>query len=125
VLGQHQGIANYTIGQRGGLGIALGRPQYVVSIDAALNKITVGEDTELMTGKLLASDVNWIADRPQRTIKAVVKIRHQQAGAEAEIKALEGQRAEVVFKNPQRAVTTGQSVVFYRGDLVLGGGVIS
>jgi tRNA-specific 2-thiouridylase len=125
VLGQHQGIANYTIGQRGGLGIALGRPQYVVSIDAALNKITVGEDTELMTGKLLASDVNWIVPRPKKAVKAVVKIRHQHAGAEAEIKALEGQRAEVVFKNPQRAVTTGQSVVFYRGDLVLGGGVIS
>jgi len=124
VLGQHLGVANYTIGQRGGLGIALGKPQYVVSIDAALNKITVGDDKELMTGKLLASDVNWIVPRPQRTIKALVKIRHQHAGAEAEIKALDGQRAEVVFKNPQRAVTPGQSVVFYRGDLVLGGGVI-
>lgn len=125
VLGQHQGIANYTIGQRGGLGIALGRPQYVISIDAAQNRITVGEDAELMTGRLLASDVNWIADRPKKAVKAMVKIRHQHAGAEAEIKALDGQRAEVVFKNQQRAVTPGQSVVFYKGDLVLGGGVIA
>ena len=124
VLGQHQGIASYTIGQRGGLGIALGRPQYVVSIDAAANRITVGEDSELMTGKLLATDVNWIAGKPQRAVKAVVKIRHQHAGAEAVVKPLDGQRAEVVFKNPQRAVTPGQSAVFYQGDLVLGGGVL-
>lgn len=125
VLGQHQGIANYTIGQRGGLGIALGRPQYVLSIDAAQNRITVGEDVELMTGRLLASDVNWIAERPKKAVKAMVKIRHQHTGAEAVVNPLDGNRAEVTFKNQQRAVTPGQSVVFYKGDLVLGGGVIS
>ncbi|MBI4726707.1 tRNA 2-thiouridine(34) synthase MnmA [candidate division TA06 bacterium] len=124
ILGQHQGIANYTIGQRGGLRIALGRPQYVVSIDSAQNKITVGEDADLMTNRLLATDVNWITNQPKRVVKAVVKIRRQHAGAEAVVIALDGHRAEVSFKNPQRAVTPGQSAVFYKGDLVLGGGVI-
>lgn len=124
VLGKHRGIVNYTVGQREGLGIALGRPQYVLSIDPVKNTVTVGDNHELMSGSLRVGRVNWILPRPAKAVKARVKIRHQHAGARATVRPLGAEAAEVTFDQPQRAVTPGQSAVFYRGDLVLGGGVI-
>jgi tRNA-specific 2-thiouridylase len=124
MLGRHNGIVNYTIGQREGLGIALGRPQYVLGMDPLNNTVTVGDNHELMSGSLTVKDVNWILPKPQRAVKAVVKIRHQHAGAQATVRPVGEKTAEITFEEPQRAVTPGQSAVFYRGDLVLGGGVI-
>lgn len=124
VLGRHQGIIRYTIGQREGLGIALGRPQYVLRIDAQRNRIIVGDDQLLRSTECMVSEVNWILPKPQRAVKAVVKIRHQHQGAQAAVRPLSGDRAAITFDEPQRAIAPGQSAVFYRGDLVLGGGII-
>ncbi len=125
VLGRHRGIACYTIGQREGLGIALGRPQYVLKTDPVKNLVTVGDDILLRSAGCLVEDVNWIVKQPQRAVRCTVRIRHRHPGAGAVVKMLSGNRAEAVFDEPQRAVTPGQSAVFYRGDLVLGGGVIA
>lgn len=124
VLGRHKGIIHYTIGQREGLGIALGRPLYVLKIDAATHRIIVGDDRLLRTRECTVTDVNWLRFRPQRAVRALVKIRHQHAGAAALVKPLPGDRAQITFDEPQRAVTPGQSAVFYRGPLVIGGGII-
>ncbi len=123
-LGKHKGIIRYTVGQREGLGIALGRPQYVLRIDAQRNRIVVGDDHLLRSSDCAVSGVNWILPRPQRAVGALVKIRHQHKGAAAMVKPLPGDRAVIAFAEPQRAVTPGQSAVFYQGDLVLGGGNI-
>jgi tRNA-specific 2-thiouridylase len=124
ILGQHRGTALYTIGQRQGLGISLGSPRYVVSIDPAANALTVGRDADLRKTNLWADGANWMAGVPRRAVRALVKIRHQHRGAEAVVRPLGGAEVEVAFREPQRAVTPGQSVVFYRGDLLLGGAVI-
>lgn len=124
VLGRHKGIIHYTVGQREGLGIALGRPQYVLRIDAAENRIVVGDDHLLRISDCTVSNVNWILPMPSRAVKARVKIRHQHKGAAAVIKPLSDSTANIAFDQPQRAVTPGQSAVFYKGELVLGGGII-
>lgn len=125
VLGHHRGFCLYTIGQRQGLGIALGSPRYVVAIGPKDNTLTVGRNQDLLKGRVMADGVNWMAAVPRRTVRAVVKIRHQHQGAEALVRPTGRSSVEVVFKEPQRAVTPGQSAVFYRGDLVLGGAVIA
>jgi tRNA-specific 2-thiouridylase len=124
ILGEHRGIVDYTVGQRGGLGIALGRPQYVISIDPVKNRIMVGDDYDLKRKSLTAQDVNWILTRPRRTMKVLVKIRNQHKGSQAKVEALDGNRASIEFDEQQRAITPGQSAVFYKNDLVLGGGII-
>lgn len=126
VLGRHAGVANYTVGQRKGLGLASSRALYVVDIDAARNTVTVGEATDLERMRLVAREVNFIACEPPVTAMAVeAKIRHRHEAAPASVRVLEPGTAEVVFRDPQRAVTPGQSVVFYDGDCVVGGGVIA
>lgn len=124
VLGRHKGIVHYTVGQREGLGIAIGRPQYVLGIDAGKNRITVGDGPLLRSAGCLVGEVNWILPRPRRAARCLVRLRHRHPGAPASVKALSGYRAEIIFDQPQRAVTPGQSAVLYRGGLVLGGGVI-
>lgn len=124
VLGRHRGISNYTIGQREGLGLALGRPAYVLEIDPGSNRIVIGEDRLLRTDVCLVEGVNWILPGPIRPVRCLVRIRHRHAAAPATVKRLSKDSAEISFDEPQRAVTPGQSAVFYRGDLVLGGGVI-
>ena len=126
VRGRHHGVANYTIGQRKGLGLAAPRPLYVVDVDAARNVVTVGEARDLERGRLVARDVNFIAcDPPATPIAVEAKVRHRHEAAPATVRTIEPGRAEVIFETPQRAVTSGQSVVFYRGDAVVGGGVIA
>jgi len=126
VVGTHAGIAAYTVGQRRGLGLAAGRPLYVVDLDAERNTVRVGEAGDLDSDRIVAEAVNFIACEPPRTpLRVEAKIRHSHRPAAATVCALEGNRAQVVFDTPQRAASPGQSVVFYDGDVVVGGGVIA
>ena len=124
-LGRHTGVAGFTIGQRRGLGLAGSRPLYVVDLDADAGRVTVGEAADLEHDRLVASRVNFIdGERPQGPIHVAARIRHNHEPAAATVRALEGGRAEVVFDVPQRAITPGQSCVWYEGERVVGGGVI-
>jgi tRNA-specific 2-thiouridylase len=126
VLGRHGGIGRYTVGQRRGLGIAAPRPLYVLGIEAASNALVVGPDEDLYRRRLRASKVRWVSGMPPESptaLKARIRYRHRESAA---LVSPEGKcRAVVEFRKPQRAVTPGQSVVFYRGDEVVGGGVIA
>ena len=125
-LGRHAGLANFTVGQKRGLGLATGRRLYVLDLDAAANTVTVGSAADLERSRLVARAVNFIAGVPPiEPLRIQARIRHRHTPAAATVRALDGARAEVVFDEAQRAVTPGQSVVFYREDLVVGGGVIT
>jgi tRNA-uridine 2-sulfurtransferase len=125
VLGRHDGIHRFTIGQRKGLGISAGIPLYVLDIDAESAEVTVGPREALERGMLTASRVNWIAgETPSEPIRAHARIRYRHKEALATITPLGDDRAEVVFDDSQCAITPGQAVVFYDGDDVLGGGWI-
>jgi tRNA-uridine 2-sulfurtransferase len=125
VLGRHGGIANYTVGQKRGLGIATGTPLYVLDLDPKTNTVTVGAAHALDRVSLIARGVNFIAGDPAATpMRVEAKIRHNHTPATATVAMREPDVAEVVFDEPQRAITPGQSVVWYRGDDVVGGGII-
>jgi tRNA-specific 2-thiouridylase len=125
VLGQHNGLHRYTVGQRKGLGISEGRPMYVVALDRAKNRLVVGEDRELRSTTCEVRDVNWIPYvAPDGLVRAKVRIRNRHEPADAEITAVGPTGARIVFDEPQRAVTPGQAAVFYSGERVLGGGWI-
>lgn len=125
VLGQHQGIALFTIGQRRGLGIAVGSPLYVIAIESDKNAIIVGQETDLYSNSLVAKDVNWIAIKKlEKEMEIMAKIRSFHPGTKAIISLLDNDKIKVEFVEPQRAITPGQSVVFYKDDVVIGGGVI-
>jgi len=125
VLGRHKGIPFYTIGQRRGLGIAYKEPLYVTGIDVAENKVIVGVKKDVLKKGLIARDLNWIAvegiDKPMR-VKA--KIRYNSKKADATVTAQAGGTVRVDFDVPQEAPTRGQAVVFYNGEIVVGGGWI-
>ena len=125
VLGTHDGIAFYTIGQRKGLGIAASTPLYVTKLDAAANQVIVGTADKVYAHELTAFDLSWTmwdTLKEQRMVQA--KIRYGKREAEATIYPCDETRIRVRFAEPQRAATPGQSVVFYENDIVLGGGVI-
>jgi tRNA-specific 2-thiouridylase len=125
VIGRHNGLHNYTVGQRRGLGLSAGHPLYVVALDRASNRLVVGEDRELRHSVCHIRDVNWIyCELPGRPVQASVRIRNRHEPAVAEITPLDGSAARVVFLEPQRAITPGQAAVFYSGEKVLGGGWI-
>jgi len=125
VLGRHNGVHNFTIGQRKGLGFASGKPLYVLSIDSQNNRVVVGYDEALRTTTLEVEDVNWVSiARPQSPVAAHVKIRHKHEPALAQVEALADSRTRITFEAAQRAVTPGQAAVFYDGKRVLGGGWI-
>ncbi len=122
VLGTHDGIHRYTLGQRKRLGIATGSPLYVLSIDPASKQVKVGKDSDLYSRTCAVHDLNWIAQEgPPAKFRATVKIRHQHTPAPATIHA-DGERVRVEFDSAQRAITPGQAAVFYDGDIVIGGG---
>lgn len=123
-LGIHRGSAFYTIGQRKGLGVALGRPTYVTSIDPSTNTVMVGENADLMTDRLEASGANYLIGPPKRPFEARVKVRYRHTAVPAIVTPEPENRVAVRMERPQRAVTPGQSVVFYDGEIVLGGAVI-
>jgi len=124
VLGEHAGIHRFTVGQRRGLGLS-GGPWYVVQLDAARNRVVVGPAPALRRETFKAVGVHWIAGRPPRTARVSVKIRHAGPEAEALLRFLSEESAEVTLAAPARAVAPGQAAVFYRGDLLLGGGWIA
>jgi tRNA-specific 2-thiouridylase len=124
-LGRHNGLHNYTVGQRSGLGVAVGRPIYVVALDRETNRLIVGDDSELRSAVCEVRNVNWIPFEPPATpVRARVRIRNRHEPAEAEITPLGDATARVAFREPQRAITPGQAAVFYSGEQVLGGGWI-
>jgi tRNA-uridine 2-sulfurtransferase len=122
VVGHHNGVHNFTIGQRKGLGFSAGKPLYVLAIDTQKNRVVVGDDDALRTTAFEMSDVNWVSIEPPTTpIRANVKIRHKHEPAAATVEALDGSRGRITFDAPQRAITPGQGAVFYDSDRVLGG----
>ena len=125
-LGQHNGLANYTIGQRKGLGVSSPVPLYVLGKDAGTNTLVVGTADELGTAELIAKDVNWTSgEAPREAFRAEVKIRYTAREASALVTPLDGGRqVRVQFDAPQRDVTAGQAAVFYDRELLLGGGII-
>jgi tRNA-uridine 2-sulfurtransferase len=124
-LGTHGGVHRFTVGQRKGLGLSAGVPLYVVGIDAARGEIAVGPRTALDRDTLTASRVNWVAGAPPAEWRPVTaQIRHRHRPAAARVRALDEDRAEVIFDAPQTAVTPGQAAVFYDEDEVVGGGWI-
>ena len=126
VIGRHNGLHNFTIGQRKGLGFSAGRPMYVVAMDRASNRVIVGEDDDLRSATCEVRGVNWIPfSAPSGPVRARVRIRNRHEPAEARIIATDEKTARITFDEPQRAITPGQAAVFYSGDLVLGGGWIS
>ena len=126
VLGHHDGVHKFTVGQRKGLGVSVGHPLYVLSLDRANGRVVVGEGEELLSSTCEVREVNWISvaqlDDP---VRAEVKIRNRHAAASATVERTENpSRVRVTFDDPQRAITPGQGAVFYVGDVVLGGGWI-
>jgi len=130
VVGRHQGVAAFTVGQRRGLGMALparpgGEKRFVTAIDPGRNLVTIGSEEDLLADQLWAEDVNWVAGEPPLAGTAVeAKIRYRTPAAPAEVHP-EGDGARVLFRRPQRAITPGQAVVFYQGEEVVGGGIIA
>jgi tRNA-uridine 2-sulfurtransferase len=125
VLGRHNGLHQYTVGQRKGLGISTAHPMYVVSLDRAQNRLVVGEDKELRSSTCEVRNVNWIPYVvPDGPVQASVRIRNRHEPAEAEVTPIGATDARVTFREAQRAITPGQAAVFYCGERVLGGGWI-
>jgi tRNA-specific 2-thiouridylase len=124
-LGSHGGVHRFTVGQRKGLGIASTIPLYVLRIDADAGNVTVGPREALEQTRLTASGVNWIAsDAPASPVRVAAQIRHRHKPASGVVRALSDDRAEMIFDDPQPAITPGQAVVFYDGEAVVGGGWI-
>ncbi len=124
ILGRHQGTYRYTVGQRKGLGIAWPHPLYVLGVDAGRREVVVGHRDELFSEGLTATGVNWTIPEPDSPMEAFCKIRYRHNPVACRISPLPGNRAEVRFLVREKSVTPGQAVVFYHGDLVLGGGWI-
>jgi len=124
VIGEHAGIAMYTVGQRSGLGLSRPRPTYVVRKDAARNAIVVGDDDKLFSSELTASGLNWISGSPPApSFRTTAKVRYAAEPEPCEVD-VSGDSLRLVFDEPQRAIAPGQSVVLYDRDVVQGGGVI-
>lgn len=125
VKGKHCGIANYTIGQRKGLGIQNATPLYVTKIDKANNQVIVGEKSETYSKETYVEELNWLAiEKLEETMNIKAKIRYSAREAEAVISMVDSERVKVEFVEPQMAITPGQAIVFYDGDIVVGGGKI-
>ncbi|MDP1621437.1 MAG: tRNA 2-thiouridine(34) synthase MnmA [Bacteroidales bacterium] len=125
VLGKHNGIWNYTIGQRKGLGIAWSEPLYVIGLNKEENKVIVGVREETFNATFIVSDLNWVAlPGLTKTMECTAKIRSSQQDREARIEPMENGDVKVTFFHPSDSITPGQSAVFYDDDLVLGGGII-
>ena len=125
VVGKHQGLYNYTVGQRKGLGIALGEPAYVVALQPDTNRVVLGRREDLLHSRCIVSDLNMTkcADF-EDGMSVTCRSRSRSAGTPAKLYHLEDGRVEIVFSEPVFAVTPGQSAVFYDGDDLIGGGII-
>lgn len=123
-VGEHEGFANFTIGQRRGLPGGFPIPMYVVSIRTADRAVIIGPREELLGQGLVAREVNWLADAPTAGAEVTVRIRHRAALAAGELIRVDGDEVEIALDEPVSAITPGQSAVFYDGERVLGGGFI-
>lgn len=124
-LGKHKGIIHYTIGQRKGLGKTFGKPMYVIEIDSEKNQVTLGPHDELFKDVLIAGDVNLISvESLEEPMEVTVKTRYKAPFVPATIYPYKDKMIMVKFKEKQRAITPGQAVVMYQGDIVVGGGKI-
>ncbi len=124
IVGRHEGIENYTIGQRKGLGVALGEPRYVVDVDSNSRQVTIGTRAQLARTELIAQRTNWLVDEPRAPLECQVKIRYQSQAVPATVTALPGGRMHVRLHEPRDGIAPGQAAVCYDGDRVLGGGWI-
>jgi len=124
-LGTHEGIAGFTIGQRRGLGIAMGEPHYVAAIEPASHTVTIGPRAALLRRGLRAEAVHWQTDPPVAPFRATVQVRYRHAPAACTVEPVGPDRMRVVFDQPQFAITPGQAAVVYDGELLCGGGTIS
>ncbi len=124
VLGKHTGLYKYTIGQRKGLGISNSEPLFVIDYNKLKNELIVGEEKDLYKESLQAANINWLVDDVKSGMKVKAKIRYAAEEKTAKLILISRGYARVIFDEPQRAITPGQSVVFYDGDTVLGGGKI-
>lgn len=125
ILGKHKGIVYYTIGQRKGLGLSLGRPVFVTDIRPKTNEVVIGPEEDIFKTDLLAKDINFIPfDNLEGELKVTAKVRYSARPAEATLYPEKNGKVKVSFKDKQRAITKGQSVVFYDGNTVVGGGII-
>jgi len=125
ILGKHNGIINYTVGQRKGLGISYKEPLYVLKIDKEKNEVIVGTEQELYTNEVIVEGINYlVTDLANKEIEIEAKVRFRAKPAKATLYPLENEKAKFIFEQPQRAITPGQSLVFYIDDIVIGGGKI-
>lgn len=126
VIGQHQGLIHYTIGQRRGLGISIGKPAYVCGLDVPNNRVIIGTNDDLFQDTCTLCEVNWIAgEPPQEPVRCQAKIRYKHPAQPAWLQFTDTHSAVLRFDVPQRAVTAGQAAVFYDGEICLGGGEIT
>ena len=125
VIGKHKGVIHYTVGQRKGLGIALGKPAFVVAIRPEQNQVVIGEDRDVYTERLYANNLNFMSvDNITEPVHVKAKIRYSHEGAYCTVRKIDSDTIECIFDQPVRAVTPGQAVVLYDGEYVLGGGTI-
>ena len=126
ILGRHQGITHYTVGQRKGLNLAMGRPVFVTAIRPETNEVVIGDNEDVFSRRLTCNKLNWMAvdGLPGEGMKVTAKIRYSHKGAPCMIRMIGEDQLECVFDDPQRAATPGQAVVFYDGEYVIGGGTI-
>ena len=125
VIGKHKGIIHYTVGQRKGLGLAMGHPVFVTEIRPDTNEVVIGENADVFASKLYANKLNFMAAEAfTGDVRAKAKIRYSHAGADCTVRMINEDTLECVFDEPQRAVTPGQALVLYDGEYVLGGGTI-
>ena len=125
-LGRHEGIIDFTVGQRRGVGVAAGEPVYVVDVDPRTNRVVVGRDEDLLADTLVAENVNWVGrPLPREPLRCAVQIRYRAQPVDATVIPVGRFGAKVSFDEPQRAVTPGQAAVFYDDELLLGGGWIT
>jgi tRNA-specific 2-thiouridylase len=124
-IGKHRGFAYYTIGQRKGLNVSLGKPVYVTKIDAEKNLVFIDDEEYLYHPGFIAKDINlMLMDKLDKPIKAKVKIRYKDEGSNATLEQIDNDKIKALFDKPKKSITPGQSAVFYIGDDVLGGGII-
>jgi len=126
VLGRHDGVAHYTVGQRRGIGVTSERPLYVLNVEPQTRRVVVGHDEELLHDRCVIERTRWIPfEHPVEDLRARVRIRSTHDGAPATVRRVDDERVEILFDEPQRAITPGQAAVAYSDDLVLGGGWIA
>lgn len=125
ILGRHKGISSYTVGQRRKTGLSLNSRKYVIRIIPEDNTVIIGDETDLYQREFTVSDVNYISSTPiSQPTPLLVQIRYNTSPAQAMVYSIEGEKLKIIFDSPQRAITPGQSAVFYQEDIVLGGGII-